>query len=66
MNNFMNSAIDNLIGQCSIAHVSYNSQPWFVYTEDYKQWAKDKHPCTNIYAYLDFVKQRNYATRLEF
>jgi hypothetical protein len=56
--------MDWLFGFSSNAHMQ--SQPWFVYTEDYKQWVKDKHPSINIYAYLDFVKARNYANRLEF
>lgn len=48
----------------SNAHMQF--QPWFVGRKDYKQWAKDNHPSTNIFAYLDFVKERDHATRLEF
>ena len=45
---------------------SFGRGPWFIYLDDYKLWAKDKHPSTNCFAYLDMVKERNYATRLEF
>lgn len=40
--------------------------PEFTKTDDYKMWAKGRSRYCNIFAYLDFVAERNYATRLEF
>lgn len=38
---------------------------WFK-TEDFKKWAADKPPEFNAFAYLDMVREREYANRLEF
>lgn len=40
--------------------------PWFFELEDYKMWAKGRSPYSNMYAYLDMVKERQLATMLEF
>jgi len=37
-----------------------------IYSEDYKNWANGRHPASNMMAYFDMVRERNYATRLEF
>jgi hypothetical protein len=39
---------------------------WFVRTDDYKQWSNGVPKEVNAMAYLDFVKERDHATRLEF
>jgi hypothetical protein len=44
----------------------FQDQYSFVHLEDYKLWAKGRHPASNAYAYFDMVRERNYATRLEF
>lgn len=38
----------------------------FVESEDYRKWAKDKPNQVNCFAYLDMVKEREHANRLEF
>lgn len=35
-------------------------------TEYYRLWAKGRNQESNMMAYFDMVKERNYATRLEF
>lgn len=41
------------------------SDPVFM-SDDYRNWAKGRHPASNAMVYFDMVKERNYATRLEF
>jgi len=43
-----------------------NQYSFFANNEDYKLWAKGRHPASNAMAYFDMVRERNYATRLEF
>lgn len=38
----------------------------FTQTEDFKLWSKDRKSHSNAYDYFRMVKERNYATRLEF
>lgn len=40
-------------------------EPIFM-TDDFRKWSTGRHPSSNAMAYFDMVRERDYATRLEF
>ena len=41
-------------------------QLWFTVTKEYLDWAMDKPPGFNMFAYLKFKEALDHANRLEF